>query len=103
MPQAVSRWSVTEEDRVYSQASVRDICGGLVTLGKGFLPLLWFPPISIIPPTLCTHSLTYSRCCIILAFSAMLSSIIKLYNLALKKSTFSCAMCLCAEPGNRAV
>ena len=71
MAQAVSRWSVTEEDRVYSQASVCDICGGLVTLGQGFLLLLRFSPISIIPPTLRTHSLTYRRCCIILAFSAM--------------------------------
>jgi hypothetical protein len=59
MAQAVNRWSVTDEDRVYSQVTLCDICGGLVTMGQGFLLLLRFSPISIIPPTFCTHSLTY--------------------------------------------
>jgi hypothetical protein len=46
---------VSAEARLQSQVSVCEVCGVKVGIGTGFLPSHFFPPVSIIPPTLQTE------------------------------------------------
>ena len=56
MAHAVSRRPLTTEDRVRSQVSPCEICGGWNVTETFFsLRVLRFSPVSIIPPMICTH------------------------------------------------
>jgi hypothetical protein len=52
MAQAVSRRPLTAEDRVHARVSSCGICGGQIVTGTGFLRVLRFSLVSIIPPWL---------------------------------------------------
>jgi hypothetical protein len=41
--------------RVQSKAIAREICGGQIGPGAGFLRVLWFSPVSTIQPMVHTH------------------------------------------------
>ena len=71
MPQAVSRRPVATEAWVQSQAILCGIFGGHITLEQGFLQILRFSPVTIIPPMFHTHSLTYHRRCMMLAIDSV--------------------------------
>jgi hypothetical protein len=60
--QAVSRRLLTAAARVRSQISLCGICGGLRDTGAGFLRVLRFPLIILIPPTAPHSSLSIIRC-----------------------------------------
>jgi hypothetical protein len=54
----VSCWPHTSEVRVRSQTSLCGICGGQSSTGRGFsFQVLWYFPVSILPPVLHTHIL----------------------------------------------
>jgi hypothetical protein len=56
MDQAISCPSLTAEPRVRFQVSPCEIYGGQSSTGQVFLQWLQFSPVSIIPPTLHTHT-----------------------------------------------
>jgi hypothetical protein len=55
MVQAVSRWLVTADVRVRSQANSCKVYGGPSSNGTGFTPNILFFPVSIIPAMLSIH------------------------------------------------
>jgi hypothetical protein len=52
MAQMVSHQPFTTESWVCARVSPCGVCGGHVALGQVFHQVLWFSPISIIPPWL---------------------------------------------------
>jgi len=63
---AAGCWPIATESWVGSQASTCGICV-LVALGKVFIQVLQFCPVSCIPQVLHTLSFIYHRYCVILA------------------------------------
>jgi hypothetical protein len=54
MAQVVSYQHLTTDAWVYTQVKLCGICGGQNGTRKGFLQVLWFSPVSDIPPWLST-------------------------------------------------
>ena len=52
---AGSRWLLSAEAPVRSQDSPREIYGRESDTGTGLLPILWFSPVSSIPPMFHAH------------------------------------------------
>jgi len=67
MAQAIIRWPLNAEARIRSHSSSCGFYGGQSGIGSSFPPSISVYPVSIIPPTLHTNSLTYHGCSIISA------------------------------------
>ena len=61
LTQAVSHYLHSAEAKVRSQAGTCQICGGQSNIVTRFYRNMSVPPVSIIPPTLHTHSYIYRR------------------------------------------
>jgi hypothetical protein len=69
MAQKLSSCPLTAETQVRSHVIAYEICEKQsdIALGQVFLQVIWFSPVSIIPPMLHTHPFIYHRRCLILA------------------------------------
>jgi hypothetical protein len=60
MAEAVSQQRLTTEAWVHSRSVQVGFVMDKVALGQGFVRVLWFFPVSIIPPLLCIYSFIHS-------------------------------------------